>query len=500
MSAQPAGSSEQELVEAIASFQHDPLGYVLFNFPWGEKGTALEGKSLRKWQRRQLDKVGKKLRAGAADVGEVIRLAVGSGHGIGKSAFVAMLVKWAFDTFEDTRGVVTANTDTQLRTKTWAELSKWHQMSLTKDWATLTATALISTAPGHDKTWRIDAVPWSENNTEAFAGLHNEGRRILLVFDEASAIADKVWEVAEGALTDQGTEIIWGAFGNTTRNTGRFRECFRRFKASWDTEQIDSRTVEGVNLVELERMVRDYGEDSDVVKVRIRGLFPSMSARQYISEADVAAAYGRHLRPEQYSWAPKILTLDPAWEGDDELVFGMRQGLHYQVLLTMPKNDNDVHVATILARLEDEHQADAVFVDGGYGTGIVSVGRTWGRDWRLVWFSGESTDQGCLNKRAQMWKAARDWLKEGGAIPEDPQLRDELQAPETVPRLDGKVQIESKKDMKRRGLPSPNRADSLVLSFAYPVMAKPRFPDGTPMALPEERDAGSGDFYNPFSR
>ncbi len=106
-----------------------------------------------------------------------------------------MLIKWAF-TFEDTRGVVTANTDNQLRTKTWAELSKWHGISLTKDWATLTATALISNAPGHDKTWRIDAVPWSQNNTEAFAGLHNEGRRILLVFDEASAIADKVWEVA----------------------------------------------------------------------------------------------------------------------------------------------------------------------------------------------------------------------------------------------------------------------------------------------------------------
>ncbi|WP_368667183.1 hypothetical protein, partial [Anoxybacillus sp. MB8] len=124
----------------------------------------------------------------------VIRQAVGSGHGIGKSALVAMLIKWAFDTFEDARGVVTANTDNQLRTKTWAELSKWHGISLTKDWATLTATALISNAPGHDKTWRIDAVPWSQNNTEAFAGLHNEGRRILLVFDEASAIADKVWE------------------------------------------------------------------------------------------------------------------------------------------------------------------------------------------------------------------------------------------------------------------------------------------------------------------
>lgn len=472
MNAQLARKAEDELVEAIASFQCDPLGYVLFNFPWGEKGTPLAGKSLRTWQRKTLQRIGDRLQAGAADAGEVIRQAVASGHGIGKSALVSMLVKWAFDTFEDTRGVITANTDNQLRTKTWAELAKWHQMSLTKDWATLTATALISTAPGHDKTWRIDAVPWSETNTEAFAGLHNEGRRILLVFDEASSIADKVWEVAEGALTDQGTEIIWAAFGNPTRNTGRFRECFRRFRASWDTEQIDSRTVEGINLVELERMVADYGEDSDMVKVRIRGLFPSMSARQFIAESDVEAAYGRHLRPEQFEWAPKIIGVDPAWEGDDELVISLRQGLMFKTLRTLAKNDNDVGVANIIAQLEDELQADAVFIDGGYGTGIVSAGRTMGRTWQLVWFSGESTDPGCLNKRAQMWNDVKRWLKEGGAIPEDPQLRDELAAPETVPRLDGKIQLESKKDMKRRGLPSPNRADALALTFAYPVAAK----------------------------
>jgi len=492
---------EQELVEAIASFQHDPLGYVLFNFPWGVPNTPLANKKLRAWQRRQLDKIGKKLRSGAVDRGEVIRQAVASGHGIGKSALVSMLIKWAFDTFEDTRGVVTANTDLQLRTKTWAELSKWHELSLTRHWASLTATALISNAPGHDKTWRIDAAPWSENNTEAFAGLHNEGKRILLIFDEASAIADKVWEVAEGALTDQGTEIIWAAFGNATRSTGRFRECFRKFKNSWDTEQIDSRTVEGVNLVELQRMVDDYGEDSDIVKVRIRGLFPSMSAKQFIAEADVDAAYGRHLRPEQYQWAPKIIALDPAWDGDDELVFMLRQGLMAKKLRTLPKNDNDVHVANILAQLEDEHRADAVFVDGGYGTGIVSAGRTMGRDWTLVWFSGESTDPGCLNKRAQMWKQMRDWLKQGGSIEEDPQLRDELTGPETVARMDGKIQLESKKDMKRRGLPSPNRADALAITFAYPVQAKPRHPDGSPVVPYDDYDRG-GDRtpYNPLSR
>lgn len=505
MSAQPTVSPEQQLREDIAGFTHDPLGYVLYVYPWGVPGTELAGKSVRTWQREVLESIGEQLRNGAADLGEVIREAVASGHGIGKSALVSWIIGWALDTREDTRGVVTANTDTQLRTKTWPEVRKWRRMGLTSHWFDVTATAIVSRSPGRDKNWRFDAVPWSEHNTEAFAGLHNEGKRLVLIFDEASAIADKVWEVAEGALTDEGTEIIWCAFGNATRSTGRFRECFRKFKHRWRVRQIDSRNVEGTNKIELAKFVADNGENSDRVKVRIRGMFPSMSAKQFIGEADIDAAFGRHLRPDQYEWAPKILCVDPAWDGGDTLEIGLRQGLVFRILLTLPKNDNDVDVANKIARLEDEHRADAVFIDGGYGTGIVSVGRTLNRDWTLVWFSGESSDPGYLNKRAEMCGLARDWFKEGGAIPNDQahqELRDEALAINTKPRLDGKIQIESKEEIRKVLGRSPNKFDCLCISFAYPVAAKPRLPDGT--VLHDTRndsylDAGSaGEPYNPF--
>lgn len=502
MSAHP--DAESQLREDVAGFYHDPLGHVLYVYPWGVPGTELEQhKGPRQWQRDVLDSIGQQLRDGAADLGEVIREAVASGHGIGKSALVSWIIKWALDTREDTRGVVTANTDTQLRTKTWPEVGKWNRLSLTSHWFTHTATALISTAKGHDKNWRFDAVPWSEGNTEAFAGLHNAGKRLVLIFDEASAIADKVWEVAEGALTDELTEIIWAAFGNPTRNTGRFRECFRKFKHRWRHKQIDSRTVEGTNKSQLEKWIEDYGVESDFVKVRVRGLFPNMSAKQFIGETDVSAAYGRHLRPEQYDFAPKIISCDPAWEGDDELVIAIRQGLHFRILRVIPKNDNDIEIANILARIEDEERADAVFIDGGYGTGIVSAGRTMDRDWALVFFSQQSGDPGCLNKRAEMWKEMRDWLKSGGAIPEDPTLRDDLASPETVPRLDGKLQLEPKDAMKKRGLPSPNRADALALTFAYPVQHKPRNSDGSLYQDPRDAnyasaDSGGSEPYNPL--
>lgn len=465
------------LAEDLAAFQHDPLGYVLYDFPWGVVGTELEHETgPRHWQRAFLENLGARLRAGEAAgvaVADVIREATASGHGVGKSALVAWLVKWGLSTFERTRIVVTANTDKQLQTKTWPEIAKWHNMSLTRALFTLTATALYSSDPAHEKNWRADAIPWSEHNTESFAGLHNAGKRLMLIFDEASKIADKVWEVAEGALTDLNTEIMWFVFGNPTRATGRFRECFRQYRHRWHTRSVDARTVEGTSSALFAQWIADYGEDSDFVKVRVRGMFPNASIKSLISEADVDAAYGRHLRDEQFSFAPKILTLDPAWEGDDPLVIGLRQGLMFRILFTMPKNDNDVWVANKLARLEDEHGADAVFIDGGYGTGVKSAGDTMGRTWTLVWFGEKPDDDGYANKRAEMWDAGtKRWLKSGGSIEKHEQLRQDLLGPETVARMDGKILLESKDSMKKRGIPSPNFGDALALSFAHPVVKR----------------------------
>lgn len=467
----PEEQIEQELIDDIASFTHDPLGFVLYAFDWGQGELAEFPDGPDVWQREVLEEIGEKLRSGEiTGAMEAIQIARASGHGIGKSALLAWLCEWAMHTHEDTKGVVTANTENQLRTKTWPELAKWHRLVITGDrWFKVTATAMHSTDPAHEKTWRLDAIPWSENNTEAFAGLHNQGKRILVVFDEASKIADKVWEVTEGVMSDANTEIIWACFGNPTQNTGRFRECFRRFRHRWSTAQIDSRTVAMTNKAQLNKMVEDYGEDSDIVKVRIRGVFPAASAKQFISIDDVDAAQKRHLRPDQYDFAPKILTVDPSWSGDDPFVIGLRQGLSFKVLRSIPKNDNDIQMANLIAQLEDEHQADAVFIDAGYGTGIKSAGDTMGRAWQLVWFGEKATNPGYLNKRAEMWGGAKEWLKSGGAIEDDGELYQDLIGPETVPRMDGKIQLESKQDMKQRGLPSPNKGDCLALSFAYPV-------------------------------
>lgn len=467
--------SDDRIAESAVQCQYDPLTWSLFAWDWGkDRLDGLDGP--REWQRDIFTDIKDHLTNPETRF-EPLQIAVASGHGTGKSALMGMVSNWAMSCFVDGKIVCTANTENQLRTKTVPEVSMWFRDSITSDWFDPQATSVKSTSSGHEDSWRMDFIPWSQHNTEAFAGLHNQGRIIVLLFDEASKIHDKVWEVAEGALTDENTVIIWLVFGNPTQNSGRFRECFRRFRHRWKTYQIDSRTVPGTNKKKIQQWVDDHGEDSDFVKVRVRGQFPSQSARQFISSVDADAARSRFLKPEQYNFAAKIITVDPAWTGDDAFVIGMRQGLYYKTLRSVARNDDDVAMANIIARLEDEHQADAVNVDAGYGTGIVSAARAMGRSWNLIWFSAASPDPGCLNMRAFMWREGRDWLKQGGAIdPDDVTLYDDIIGPETVARLDGKIQLESKEDMKDRGLPSPNHGDAWALSFALPV--SPRRPLG----------------------
>lgn len=282
---------ELALRELIAPLRYDPVKFCDIAYEWG-KGELASSNGLRGWQRDIANTVGKHLQNPSTRY-TPLRIAVASGHGIGKSCIVSMLTDWALSTCVDTKIVITANTENQLRTKTMPEVSKWVRNSINAHWFTTTATAVISTEESRTSTWRADAIPWSENNTDAFAGLHNEGKRLILIFDEASSISDKVWEVAEGAMTDANTEIIWLAFGNPTQNTGRFRECFGKYKHRWVTKQIDSRTVEGTNKEQIQTWIEDYGEDSDFVRIRVKGEFPRMGDMQFISQDVVAEARRR---------------------------------------------------------------------------------------------------------------------------------------------------------------------------------------------------------------
>ena len=460
----------------MARCSKDPLRFVQFAFPWGE-GELADHQGPDDWQVDLL----KAIRDGLITAQTAVQIAVASGHGIGKSAFVAWIILWAISTFEDTRGVVTANTDTQLRTKTWPELTKWHRRCICKHWFEVTATAIYAKDPAHEKNWRIDLVPWSEKNTEAFAGLHNEGKRILLVFDEASAIPETIWNVSEGALTDENTEILWFVAGNPTRNVGRFRECFGRFKHRWITRQIDSRKARMTNKVQIAQWVKDYGEDSDFVRIRVRGVFPKAATTQFIRSDVIEAAASPDREAIAQIFDPFIIGVDAARFGDDQSVIYFRKGRDGRT--HPPLKFRGIDTMQLAARVAEQWKffnADAVFVDGGgLGAGVVDRLRQLNVPVIEVQF-GSSPDRSqpgqedvaYANKRAEMWGNMREWLK-GGAIPDDQDLKSELEGVEYgfVIR-DGRdaILLEKKEDMKKRGLASPDVADALALTFAYPVM------------------------------
>ncbi len=505
MSEESQQELDEQLADELAAYQHDPLGFAQNMFPWGDDGP-LKDETLEDWQVAELDEIGKRLRAGVDDenkyIGQAIQKAVASGNGIGKSALIAILILWALSTFEDAQGVVTANTQTQLKTKTWPRLSTWYNLFLARHLFVYTATSIYSADPIHQATWRVDAIPWSKTSPESFAGLHNKGRRVFVAFDESSAIPDVIWDTTDGAFTDANTEMLWIAFGNPTRNTGRFYDCFHKYKHRWPgSRQVDSRTVRLTNKDKIKQWIEDYGEDSDYVRVHVRGVFPRVGDRQFISPelAEEARVRGLSMHPKSQEHMPKIITLDSAWTGVDEIVCGMRQGNAFKILWVQAKNDDDVALARRLAQTEDEMKADAVFIDFAFGTGVFSVGKSiMNRKWQLVQFGGASLAKDkYLNKRAEMYGLARQWLKDGGALQDDARLIEELCAAEEIFRDDGIIQLEAKADIKERLGFSPGRADALALTFAMPVKPKT---DADRLGLPSrpKSEVARSKKYDPY--
>lgn len=469
---QKATTKRDALADWLVSVRLYPERYMAGAWDWGH-GELSRHAGLRTWQHDVAAHIGQSLREAP---GVPVRVAGVTGHGVGKSALVSMLAHWALDTCPDARVIITANTDTQLRTKTSPEIAKWHRLCLTERFYDSSATSLVSRSPGRDKTWRLDLIPWNETRPEAVQGLHNEGKRIVLFFDEAAGIPDKIWEAYEGALTDTGTEIVFVAFGNPNRGSGAFHRCFHRDRERWHRVQLDSRTVEGTNTALFDEWEKAYGEDSDFFRVRVKGQFPRGGDMQFIASDVVQEATKRE--PSNNYTDPLLMGVDVARFGDDQTVIRFRKGRDARNYRTHKYRGLDtMTLAGKVAELYRDMSVDAVFIDGvGIGGGVVDRLRQLGINPIDVQSGAASPSRGYRNLRAYMWGRMRDALREGLAIEADQELIDDLTGIEYGYTANDDIQLERVEDLKKRGLPSPDNATALALTYAATVAPRRKHP------------------------
>lgn len=499
------------LAEDMGRFYDDPLGFVMYAFPWGKIPALSLVKLPEKyrdsfdmeygpdqWACELLEHIGEKIRENRFDLTHAVppvRTAVASGHGIGKSAVVAWIVHFIMSTRPNAKGVITANTSEQLSTKTWAEIAKWHRLSITGHWFDITTGkgAMRMRHKDYPESWMCVAQTCREENSEAFAGLHAADSTPFYIFDEASAIPEKIWEVSEGGMTDG--EPMWFVFGNPTRNSGSFHSCFNRQRHRWHTMQVDSRSVQITNKKQLQQWVEDYGEDSDFVRVRVRGVFPNASSLQFIpSEIATGAAVREMVQDAHIKTA--IVGVDVARFGDDQSVIVTRIGRDARSIPALKFRGVDTmqlasHVVWHIQMLEKLYRV-VVFVDGGgVGGGVIDRLRQLNVEVIEVnfgWKAGD--DRKYANKRAEMWGNMREWLAVG-CIENSQELITDLHAVEYGYNVRNQLLLESKEDMKKRGLASPDSADALALTFAFPVADEKT----TEMALQYGRQRED---YNPY--
>jgi hypothetical protein len=450
----------------------------MYCYPWGEKGTPLENfTGPRKWQREILLDIAEHIKQNNGKVDfDVMREAVASGRGIGKSALVSWLEHWMLSTRIGATIIVSANSESQLRSVTWAEITKWLSMSINSHWFEVSATRVMPAKwltelverdlKKGTRYWGVEGRLWSAENPDAYAGVHNYDG-VMVIFDEASGIDDSIWSVTSGFFTENTPHRFWLAFSNPRRNSGYFYEAFHSKREFWKNRNIDARQVEGTDKNVYEQIIDEYGSDSVQAHVEVYGMFPNASDDQFISVNVVDEAMQR----EKYkdNTAPIIIGVDPARFGSDSTVIAVRQGRDVIAIKRHKGDDTMETVGRVIEAIEEYKPALVNIDEGGLGAGVVDRLKEQRYKIKGVNF-GNKAKNGMMygNKRAEMWGDMREWLK-SAAIPSDRYLKSDLISPMMKPDSKGSIFLESKKDMRARGLASPDAADAIALTFAFPV-------------------------------
>lgn len=500
----PSGM-DYEIAYDLSRFRNDPLGFILYSFPWKYEPIIQKVEmpkhyqdlyqqehGVDAWAIDFLEDVALQMREGNFP----IRFSTSSGHGIGKSTLCSWLVLWIMSTIPYTQGIVSAGTADQVRRVLWTELKKWLDLSLNAHWWDYTSTIqnLSFRSLQHPETWRCVGLTAREENSENFAGQHSAAGSSLYIFDEASAIPDKIFEVREGGTVD--SKAFTFDFGNPTKNSGRFYENTEgRFKHRYNTRSIDSRSVSILKDSALfKQWADDWGEDSDFFKVRVRGEFPSRGFSEYISLDEVENAMS--LTPVANHSAPLVIGIDVARFGDNSTVIYPRMGRDAKSFapIVIPYSSID-YVANQVEQMVSRFRSlgkeySTIFVDGvGVGGGLVDLLRSTGYRVVEIHSQHKALDNHFASRGDEMWGRMKDAIGNGLALWDNVVFKNQLIQREYSFTSKGLIKLESKSDLTKRGIQSPDIADALALTYAREV---------EPMGR-DNLNSGSSTYRKPYS-
>ena len=326
-------------------------------------------------------------------------------------------------------------------------------------------TELWIRLPGNGVVIRI----FGGDNADSLRGLRLDG----VVIDEVAQIKPELWEeVVQPALSDRKG---WALFIGTPKGLNLFSRLYfdAQAKPDWHHARYTVYDTQAIDAAEVVRLRADMSENAFSREYLCD--FTASGDNQLMGIADVEDASRRSYNEADYLFAPKIIGVDVARFGDDNSVILLRQGLVAHEPKVFHGTDNMTlagHVAGAIV----EHKPDAVFIDAGHGQGVIDRLRSLGHPVIEVHFGGKPNHARFLNKRAEMWHDTADWIRAGGWIPNNQRLKQDLATPTYFFNQAGKIQLESKDDIRARGLPSPDLGDALALTFAFPVQKKQHNP------------------------
>jgi hypothetical protein len=395
------------------------------------------------------------------------RVSVRSGHGVGKSTASSWAMLWFFMTRSPVKVVVTAPTSAQLFDALFAELKRWVNELPKPLQAMVTVKQdriVFNAAP--DEMF-ISARTSRAEQPEALQGIHSD--HVMLVADEASGVPEAVFEAASGSMS--GHAAVTLLLGNPTRSSGFFYDTHNRLANEWTTFKVGCEQSPRVSKDYIDEMASRYGEDSNAYRVRVLGEFPRSDDDTMIPMDLIESARHRDVTVNPY--APMVWGLDVARFGADSSALTKRKA---NVVTESPRVWKNLDLMQLTGAVVAEYQAlppheqpVAILVDSiGLGAGVVDRLIELGLPARGINVS-ESPSFGSQyrNLRAELWAKAKTWLERRDCcIPNSSQLISELATVKYRFASNGKLQIESKDDIKKRGLKSPDLADSFVLTFA----------------------------------